>query len=223
VNADAARRSKTSFREIQAISTSRAEMDPKHPDAAFLCPASKSSLFEKLDPNLRRKLDRAILNRDPPTYKAAYARFNLADLGVSFAAFYAYARRLRLNAALAESASLVVPDGRDRAALLPEIVADRLLEALLDDDASPAAIERLAYAYRVAHSAALAARRLDARLDDARRRAESSEIDALVNLMNKYVKLSNAPAPGPPPQSVDPPPDRASPDARPADPPPASD
>jgi hypothetical protein len=51
-------------------------------------PDSKSSIFEKTDAALRRRLNRAIVDRHPPTYRGIFDRFNLAALRLSFTAFY---------------------------------------------------------------------------------------------------------------------------------------
>src|ERR1051325_4432264 len=74
---------------------------------------TRSSLFEKLTPDLRRALDVAIIERDPPTLAAIWMEHKLADHGISYSAFYRYARRLRDRATLAEIADLSTDDGLD--------------------------------------------------------------------------------------------------------------
>ncbi|HKQ48382.1 MAG TPA: hypothetical protein VJZ71_09965 [Phycisphaerae bacterium] len=111
----------------------------------------RSSVFEKTTPELRRKLDRAILNYDPPGYRALYKKYGLPELGVSFTAFYYYARRLRRRAAATDMALTALPDERDSVRLLPGLVGQCLIDQLMTgDDASPQAVYRLMLAYTAA-------------------------------------------------------------------------
>jgi hypothetical protein len=105
---------------------------------------NQSSLYEKLDPDLRKKLDRAIAQRQPPTLQACYESHALAALGVSRAAFYRYARRVRQQAELHHVAELVHPGDSNPARYLPELIRRQLIEMLLhDEQAQPLAIHRL--------------------------------------------------------------------------------
>ena len=63
-----------------------------HPTEKF---EFQSTLFEKLPPQERRKLNRAIVDRTAPSYRACYEQFRLADRDISFYVFYRYARKLR--------------------------------------------------------------------------------------------------------------------------------
>ena len=92
---------------------------------------NKSSVFERVPPDVRHALDVAIIERIPPTFRSVWMQFELAQFGVSFTAFYRYARRLRDRANLAEAATLVGEDDADLAAALHKLVARRLLELLL--------------------------------------------------------------------------------------------
>ena len=111
---------------------------------------TQSSLYQKLPPSLRRQVDRAIVDHDPPTYRAVFDKFKLAAHAVSFTAFYRYARRIRTNAALVELASLALPEGAPVDKFLPEIVGERFLEAALDEETSPQTLHRLAVTHRIA-------------------------------------------------------------------------
>jgi len=111
---------------------------------------SRSSVFAKLPADFRLELHHAIIDREPPTYRALYFKFNLADHGVSFTAFYRYARRLRHQADLLDLADLAVPENADVPAAIHTLMSHRLLDSLLHDESSPNALHRLAESYRIA-------------------------------------------------------------------------
>ena len=92
---------------------------------------SRSSVIERVGPVVRQKIDQALVDRQPATYKAVYEKFGLQVHGVSFTAFYYYARKVRTNAALVEMARLSLPDDQPVDKFLPEIVGQRFLEAAL--------------------------------------------------------------------------------------------
>src|SRR5262249_33798929 len=71
-----------------------------------------SSILEKIARGFRERVDRAIIDRDPPAIKDVMIRFQVRSNGVSKSAFYRYAARLRATAALEQSAELAA-DGRD--------------------------------------------------------------------------------------------------------------
>ncbi len=120
---------------------------------------NNSVVFEKTDPDLRRRINRAIVDRDPPTYKGVFAKFNLAAKGIGFHAFYRYARRLRARAAMFEMAEMTTCTGTDLPAILPKVLAQRLLEVLAFEDVSPRHIQRLTDAYKTAVNTHVAIRR----------------------------------------------------------------
>ena len=135
---------------------------PDHTPKPAVAPVdSRSSLVEKLAPDLRRRLDDALVNRQPATYRDAYEQFKLQDHGVSYTAFYYYARRVRVKASLLEMARLTPDSGPHAHELLPEICAQRFLEASLDENASSRRLHRLAEIYRIASHTSLERRRLD--------------------------------------------------------------
>lgn len=108
---------------------------------------NQSSLYEKLDPDLRKELDRAIVERRPASLQVCYDDFGLKARGISRAAFYRYAQRLRKEAELHHIAEMVRPDDPDAGRYAPELIKRRLLDLLLNDEnASPASIHRLTIA-----------------------------------------------------------------------------
>src|SRR5262245_3726793 len=109
---------------------------------------SRSSIYEKTTADERRKYDRAIVNRDPPTYRGVFEKFRLAEKGISFTAFYNYARRIRAAAQNHNLAELVAPAQRDLNQALPRLLGERLMDMLLyHEDATPDQIHRLTLAY----------------------------------------------------------------------------
>lgn len=104
---------------------------------------SQSSVYERLEPDLRKKLDRAIADRQPASLQACYEAFELASHGVSRAAFYRYARRLREQTELHRVADLVHPDEADVSKYFPELINRRLLDVLVNEEASALTIHRL--------------------------------------------------------------------------------
>src|SRR5438105_2144186 len=79
---------------------------------------SKSSLLEKLPPDLLRRLDQSLIDRDPPSYKAAFSKFAIQQYKVSYTAFYYYARKIRYHAALAANLRDTAPTPRDSGMIL---------------------------------------------------------------------------------------------------------
>jgi hypothetical protein len=111
---------------------------------------SNSSIFDKTTPDLRREINRALIDRDPPTYKGVFAKLKLADRGVSYHAFYRYSRRVRGQAAMFEMAEATASAGKDLPAMLPKVLAQRLLETLAFEEVSPRHIQRMTDAYKTA-------------------------------------------------------------------------
>ncbi|HVP13113.1 MAG TPA: hypothetical protein VMV94_18200 [Phycisphaerae bacterium] len=109
---------------------------------------TNSSMFEKVPPGLRSKIDRALVDRSPPTYKGVFEQFKLAELGVSYHAFYRYARRVRSQASMFHLASLALPDDTTLHTAVPRLLAQQIVETLLYEEASPEHIQRLVNAYR---------------------------------------------------------------------------
>ncbi|MBI5765448.1 MAG: hypothetical protein HZA51_18220 [Planctomycetes bacterium] len=120
-----------------------------------------STVAKTLSPEQLDQLDGAILSRNPPTYSACYAQFALEDLGISFDAFYRYARRLRTSLRAAAFAQNGVPDPDTSETILPRLVCQRMVETLLTEKLSPRALVRLADAYRMTSQVEIHRRRLD--------------------------------------------------------------
>ncbi|MFQ5501708.1 MAG: hypothetical protein ACE5EQ_05330 [Phycisphaerae bacterium] len=122
----------------------------------------KSSILKKISPSLRRHLDRSIIERDPPTYREIFAFFQLPEMGVSFTAFYRYARRIRLEFEFIHNAALAFPDDLNVHTILPDLIAARLLEIINDPDNPPrsSTILQLTQAHKSATQTLLALRRL---------------------------------------------------------------
>jgi len=139
---------------------------------------SRSSLLAKLPADLRLKLHQAIIDRDPPTYRALFCKFNLTGHGISFTAFYRYARRLRHQADLLDLAQLALPEDADVPAAIHNLISHRLLESLLHDDPSPRALHRLTEAYRIATATLLNLQRQKEFLKDAVRKERQHDTES---------------------------------------------
>ncbi|MEE8171215.1 MAG: hypothetical protein V3T70_11775 [Phycisphaerae bacterium] len=151
--------------------------------------ASRSSLFEKLPADFRRKLDQAVIDRDPPGYRALFNKFNLAARGVSHTAFSDSARRLRAHADLAHLAELVRPGDVNPADLIPFILAHRLLDASSDEATSPRTLHRLAETWRIVTSTRLNLERHAALLQNDDRKHRREETDVLCRLVRQYAQV----------------------------------
>lgn len=152
---------------------------------------TQSSVFDKTTPDLRRQINRAIVDHSPPTYRGIYEKFGLADLGISFHALYRYARRLRLHAAVIEIAELALPEGADPADSLPKLLAYRLMEAAIDEDSSPAALHRLAHSWRITADTRFVLGRHAAELENLKKKAIAKENDEFLAMTRQIIKLQN--------------------------------
>ncbi|MBN2559695.1 MAG: hypothetical protein JXQ75_02030 [Phycisphaerae bacterium] len=151
-----------------------------------------SSIFDKTDADFRRRLDQAVIDRDPPTYKAVYNKFKLAASGISFMAFYRYARRLRTHAAMLELAEHTLPDGCRTIDVLPQLLANRLLDAAIDESTSPRTLQRLTDAWRFAVQTQLALDRHQTALDEIRKQAANKDTDRLCKMIHQYAAVTRA-------------------------------
>jgi Protein of unknown function (DUF3486) len=112
-----------------------------------------SSVVTNLPPDLRKQLDRAILDQQPNSLADCHEAFDLHSFRISLPALYRYGRRLRERQDLCEAAARVHPDDPDVTAFLPTLLGRRLLSILLDDEnATPETLHRLTLAYRAAHT-----------------------------------------------------------------------
>ena len=146
---------------------------------------ARSSLLDKLDADLRARLNQAVVERRPPAYRAIYDQFKLQSRGVSFAAFYRYARRLRQHVAFVELGELTLPAAANVPEALPKLLAQRLMEALVLEETSPRQLQRLADAYRIAASVQVSLRK-HATIAD---RKAAADRDPLVRLLEQYAEL----------------------------------
>lgn len=110
---------------------------------------STSTLYSKLTPAERSVIDRAIVDRTPPTLVAAYAELNLAGRGISYSAFYRYASRLRREMAAIRTAVLLAPSEREIKSTLSNLLASSIIDAVANDkDPSGLNILRLVNSYK---------------------------------------------------------------------------
>lgn len=93
----------------------------------------RSSMYEKITPDLRRKVDIALLERVPATYIEVYMTFKLHEHAVTYMSFYRYARRLRDRANVAELANLDEETDTNLNPALNKLAARQLLEILLNE------------------------------------------------------------------------------------------
>lgn len=109
---------------------------------------STSSLYSKLTTNERNVIDRAIVDRSPPTIAAAYRQFNLADRGISYSAFYRYASRIRREITALRTAVLLAPTEREIKSTLSSLLASSIIDVVANDkDPSGLNILRLVNSY----------------------------------------------------------------------------
>jgi hypothetical protein len=118
---------------------------------------SRSSVLTKVPLETRRELNRAIIFRNPMTYEATYHKFDLEKLGVSYTAFYYYARRIRMASGVSELNKLK----GDTHELIPEAVRQSVLETALDHALAPKHLHHAAKAYKDVELAHVARRRID--------------------------------------------------------------
>src|SRR5262245_39426678 len=121
----------------------------------------KSSVFEKVPPDVLEKIDAAFADRSHVSVVDVYDEFELINYQVSRSAFYRYARRVRVRSAHLNLADLLPLDVPDPGELLQRAIALRLMVAL-DSDTKPRNILRLAHSWRIASGVLLARRRTEA-------------------------------------------------------------
>ncbi len=150
---------------------------------------TQSSIFEKTDPDFRRRLNQAIIDHDPPTYKALFTKFDLAAKKISFAAFYRYARRIRTHAAMIELTRQALPDDCDPVAVIPNLLAHRLLDAAVDEDTSPRTLQRLTDAWRFAAQTHLVLQRQQAAIEKIKNSTNDEETEGLIKIVKQVTTL----------------------------------
>ncbi|MBI5764508.1 MAG: hypothetical protein HZA51_13390 [Planctomycetes bacterium] len=120
-----------------------------------------STVVRILEPEQLNQLDLAIITRKPPTFTACYEQFELKSLGISFDAFYRYARRLRTSLRAKALAQRDIPAPDESEAVAAQLVSQRMVEALLTQQVGARTLHRLADAYRMTAQIELQRRRLD--------------------------------------------------------------
>ncbi|MCB9856826.1 MAG: hypothetical protein H6818_14185 [Phycisphaerales bacterium] len=125
---------------------------PTNLDLAF-ARESNSSVFKRIDASLRREINIAIVERRPATIKEVHEQFQLQDQGIGYHAFYRYARRIRAEASLIETAAAMPDPDNNVPRLITRALAQGLLELLAFEEASPRKIQRLTEAYRASVTA----------------------------------------------------------------------
>ncbi|HVP13682.1 MAG TPA: hypothetical protein VMV94_21080 [Phycisphaerae bacterium] len=150
----------------------------------------RSVLFSDLPPALRQSLDRAIAEHDPPTYREIHEKFRLAERGVNFYAFYRYARRVRHIAEMMHLAELTAPNEADLLPTLPKLIAQRLFETLLCEDAPASLIQQLTNAYRQASAILLAREKLTAALATAGNYVKEKQNDDFLKMVNQFIAVA---------------------------------
>lgn len=157
------------------------------PDRALLEAAartfqSRSSLLDRLSHEHRRLVNASILDRDPPTYRGIYEAHRLRDHGVSYTAFFNYARRFRLQGDLLTAADLDGPALLDLQSAAERMLSMRLVDALAADAVDSPGISNCIDAYRrliLARAHLLRSRQIEqainTRAEDARRHDAAAE------------------------------------------------
>lgn len=113
---------------------------------------NRSSILDRLPPEIRNRLDDAILTHQPASLVRCHRDLGLAKYGITLRALQRYARNLRDRCDLEEAAARSGACAPNLAAQIPTIIGRRLLAILLNDEkATPATIHRLTVAYKKAH------------------------------------------------------------------------
>lgn len=135
---------------------------------------SRTAVFEKLPPELRRAVNVAIIEQAPPNFRALWMQFELGKYGVRYHSLYRYARRLRDRVNLAEAAALATEDDADIDGAIQKLASRRLLELLLNTDGADLnwEVSALPAAHQQRERIALSSRRLEEHARLARARLE---------------------------------------------------
>jgi hypothetical protein len=94
----------------------------------------RSSIIEKLSPDLRHQIDVAILENLCPTLQGLWLHFELGKQGVTYIAFYRYARRIRDRANMAELSDRAAEQTGDLDEKLQTLITSKVLDKFLNDD-----------------------------------------------------------------------------------------
>src|SRR5262249_28464449 len=102
-----------------------------------------STVLDRIHPGLRRGVDRAILEQDPPILQDVSIQCQLRANGVSRSAFYRYAKRLRHRLEIVQSAEMLHIEGRDHNDDIQLILAAKFFEAAQDPETKPDVLHKL--------------------------------------------------------------------------------
>lgn len=163
----------------------------------------KSTIPAKVPPETLAAIHDALISSERAPYMTIYENFALREKGIGFTAFYNYARPIRLLEACQTQAGLSRTLAPDALTMLPELIATRLLAALVDDAVPPRQIQYLVDAYRMASNLHLAHRRLDAQVTEIRRKAKLRELDDLTRTFKEYKNATRAERKQPNPKPAD--------------------
>ena len=108
---------------------------------------SHSSVIDKAPPDILEQVDRAIVKRDPPGYKAIYLKFDLASRGLRYKTFWRYAHKLRFNADLAKQVQAMATPQTDPAECALRLLAIHLQGLLRNRPLNPRHVRRAVEAY----------------------------------------------------------------------------
>ena len=106
-----------------------------------------STLNDRIDEKLRKKIDAAIIKREPRTLVAIYDKFKLAEAGVSYDVLWRYARRIRDETSKSVLLEATLADEIDMPTAISRMLSRQCLEAVLQGEAAPLDLHRLTLAY----------------------------------------------------------------------------
>ncbi len=109
-----------------------------------------STVHQRLEPELRARIDRDILDRRIGGLRMVFRYYALGGRGLSLASFCRYAKRLRQQAVRLDAGELAPGEGDRAPAYAALHLIQRLLEALVLENPSPEALEKLTRACFIA-------------------------------------------------------------------------
>ncbi len=120
-----------------------------------------SSLVTKLATEQLDRIDRAIASGTPPTLTECYELFELRERGISFSAFYRYARRYRTSLRAVVLARHGVSECDASETIIPRLVGQHMIQVLMTDQFTPRSLQRLAETYRMTSQVEFQRRQID--------------------------------------------------------------
>lgn len=162
-----------------------------HPNSAAPYP-TKSTIPSKLPPDILAAVHEALVAPDRLSYGLIFENFDLGRKGISFTAFYNYARPIRLAEACNMQAGLGRTLAPDANKMFPDLIATRLIAALVDETVTPRQIKNLVDAYRMASNLDLAHRRLEKEEIEKMRKSKSRDLGDLARAVKEYTNATRA-------------------------------